>query len=206
MTLYEEDDDPVAVAGFCGLFGLFRPRSLVLQYHRIWAAAAAAAAPGAAWHAAATGYPSTNPLLPPDAALQMMQTVGVLPPAAQMQAGGQPAAGYPQEGPVPYGGGAYPQRPAKCRTAVAPSLRARQRWRRQCLPPAGTPQPPAGVPQSCTRPQHPSPTAMALRPSTLQRSRWASCCRPWAGGSEERTAAGIVHVQPGGRFRGRLAI
>ena len=26
-----------------------------------------------------------------------------------MQAGGQPAAGYPQEGPVPYGGGAYPQ-------------------------------------------------------------------------------------------------
>ena len=43
----------------------------------------------------------------------MMQTVGVLPPAAQMQAGGQPAAGYPQEGPVPYGGGAYPERPAK---------------------------------------------------------------------------------------------
>ena len=47
--------------------------------------------------------------LPPDAALQMMQTVGVLPPAAQLQADGQPAAGYPQEGPVPYGGGAYPQ-------------------------------------------------------------------------------------------------
>ena len=129
MTLYEEDDDPVAVAGFCGLFGLFRPRSLVLQYHRIWAAAAAAAAPGAAWHAAATGYPSTNPLLPPDAALQMMQTVGVLPPAAQMQAGGQPAAGYPQEGPVPYGGGAYPQRPANA-SAV-------RRWRRHCGPGSG---------------------------------------------------------------------
>ena len=42
----------------------------------------------------------------PPAALQMTQTVGGLSPAAQMQAGGQPAAGYPQAGPVLYGGGA----------------------------------------------------------------------------------------------------
>ena len=166
---FEEDDDPVAVAGFVGYSGYFVLAVLCFSIIAFGQRQRQRQLRGQ------LGMRQQQATLPPDAALQMMQTVGVLPPAAQMQAGGQPAAGYPQEGPVPYGGGAYPQRPAKCRTAVAPSLRARQRWRRQCLPPAG-------VPQSCTRPQHPSPTAMALRPSTRQRSRWASSCRPWQEG------------------------
>jgi hypothetical protein len=61
----------------------------------------------------------------------MMQTVGVLPPAAQMQAGGQPAAGYPLA----------TRRKAQCRTAVAPTRKGRpsavRRWRRHCGPGSG---------------------------------------------------------------------
>ena len=56
------------------------------------------------------------------------------------------------------------RRSAQCRTAVALSLRVRQRRRRQCLPPAGTPQPPVrggGVPQSCMSHATAAPIAYA---------------------------------------------
>ena len=92
----EEDDDPMSWAIPVAAFSLFMTFVYVFQYVR-------------KKQREQLRMRQQEATLPPDAALQMMQTVGGLPPAAQMQAGGQPAAGYPQAGPVPYGGGGYPQ-------------------------------------------------------------------------------------------------
>merc|ERR1719272_136291 len=92
----EEDDDPMSWAIPVAAFSLFMTFVYVFQYVR-------------KKQREQLRMRQQEATLAPDAALQMMQTVGGLPPAAQMQAGGQPAAGYPQAGPVPYGGGGYPQ-------------------------------------------------------------------------------------------------
>ena len=148
--------------------------------------------------------------LPPDAALQMMQTVGLPSASFLLLPKCRPAASLLQA----------TRRKAQCRTAVAPTRRGRpsavRRWRRHCGPGSG------GGDSACRR----RGSRNRVRDRSTRRLRqWRSGRRHVsdhdghrAAGRGRRvgggTAAGVTAVASmilhrscaGGRFRSRLAI